>query len=228
MANSDDLRTSTLKITTVDIDAVRKAGKLQLARAEAIEAYARFENCLSILFEFLLGAPSPKSSVVFYKITNANNRNKIIESLITIEHGDKYKVYWHGEGKPGSKSGLFKLIYQLDQTRNEIIHWTVARTIATTELNPQIEKLIPPTMFGFQNVGKTISIAELNNFIAKANFVSGSVLSFAINTAKGVQVPDSARDPWLPIFHQPATYPPPSGHPLAPTPKAPEAPPPAS
>jgi hypothetical protein len=217
-----------LKVTTVDINAVRKAGKLQLARAEAIEAYARFENCLSILFGLLLGTPSPKSSVIFYKITSANNRNQIIESLIKIEHGDKYKVNWHGDGKSGGKSGLFKLIYQLDQTRNELIHWTVVRTIATTELNAQIEKLVPPNMFRFQNIGKTISIAELNNFIAKANFVSGSVLNFAINTAKAVRVPDSARDPWLPIFQQPATYPPPSGHPLAPTPKAPEAPPPAS
>jgi hypothetical protein len=217
-----------LKVTAVDINAVRKAGKLQLARAEAIEAYARFESCLSILFGFLLGTPSLKSSVIFYKITNANNRNQIIESLIKIEHGDKYKVYWHGEAKSGGKSGLFKLIYQLDQTRNEIIHWTVHRTIATTELNAQIEKLVPPNSFRFQNVGKAISIAELNNFIAKANFVSGSVLNFAINTAKGIQVHGSARDPWLPILQQPVTYPPPSDHPLAPIPKAPEAPLPAS
>lgn len=133
-----------MKVTTVDINAVGKAGKLQIARAAAIEAYARFEQSLSIFLCDLLGTTMPKASAVFYKITNASGRNKIFENLIKIEYGNKYRIYWHGEGKPGGKHGLFKLIYQLDDTRNEIIHWTASRILTTSELNKEIETLVPP------------------------------------------------------------------------------------
>jgi len=58
-----------LKFKTINIIAVKKAGKLQIARANAIEAYASFEHSLSNFFCDLLGTTMPKAGAVFYKLT---------------------------------------------------------------------------------------------------------------------------------------------------------------
>jgi hypothetical protein len=218
-----------LKVTTVDINAVRKAGKLQIARANALEAYARLERALAILLGVLLGGAAmfPKANAIFFNMTSARNRNKAIKKLLELEHGNKYNIYWHGDGKPGGIRGLFKLINQLDQSRNEIIHWTVSRTIFTTDLDAPMEKLIPNEFF-YRPGSRIILIGDMNDFTNKANFVSGSVLAFAFNTSKEFPIPDNARAPWLPIFQLPVSYPPPSNHPLSPSGKAPGTQPPTS
>jgi hypothetical protein len=206
MANSDDLRTA------------EQTRKLQIARAEAIESYAGVEQSLSNLFGSLLGTTIHKAAAVFFKLTSAHNRNKIIESLLQLEHGSEYDIYWHGEGQPGKKGGLFNIIYNLDQTRNEIIHWYVMRNPAITEF----EKLVQPNLTAYRPDSKALSISELDAFTQKATFVNLSISAFLFNTTKGVQVPDSARAPWLPIFQQPVIYPPPSTHPLFQRDKTPE------
>lgn len=212
-----------MKFKTADSSELKKAGKLQIARAEAIEAYARLEHSMCFLFGYLLGggcvAAFPKASAVFFNITSARNRNKALEKLLELEHGNKYDIFWYGEGKPGGIGGLFKLIKQLDQSRNEIIHWSVSRTLSTTDFDAQMEKLVPGEIFAYSPNGRSISIDELNDFVKKANFVVGSIMAFSSTSEK--TIPDAVRDPWLPIFQSPVAYPPPSNHPLSQTDKAP-------
>jgi hypothetical protein len=109
------------------VDEIDPAQSLQLARAAVIEGYAGVEESLASLFAALLGAWPHHAAVVFWRLTNTSSRNKIIEQLLTSRFGTQFDSYWHGQKHVG---GLFTLIRQLDQTRNELVHWRVRRTFS--------------------------------------------------------------------------------------------------
>ena len=99
-------------------------------RARAIDSYARVEHSLSSLFADLLGTHRDIGGIVFFKITNASARNAMIESLLEKKHGATYEAFWSGIPNTPNKRGLFTLVRQLDQTRNEIIHWTTVNSVS--------------------------------------------------------------------------------------------------
>jgi hypothetical protein len=200
---------------------ITRDAKLPVARAAAIDAYANVEQALFTLFASLLGAPKDRAGIVFFRISSAPTRNRIVESLLTKTHGNKYRVYWSGTK---DEEGLFDLIRQLDHRRNELVHWHVASEIHVGETAVASRDVLQPPNFWDRAADRQkITTKDLENFSQKADFVNRSVFMFYALTSG--EVPGVAPGSWPEIFARPALYPPPEDHPLFPNYKGHETPP---
>jgi hypothetical protein len=195
-----------------------EADELRVARALAIEAYAGVESSLVVLLGRLLGTTNDSAAIVFFRITNTSARNGIIEQLLEQKHGTKYDTYWHGQPGSGGQRripGLFALIRQLDSRRNEIVHWHPRQTSSTGD---ESDDLVPAYYWARAPHLEPITKPDLNEFIAKANFVQRSIFYFNQFTSKAPEVFLRAygRDleTWTRLFQQPVPYPPAGDHPL--------------
>jgi hypothetical protein len=189
--------------------------EFRIARALSIEAYARIESSFTVLLATLLDTKHDIASIIFFEIVNTRARNKIIQSLITRVHGERFNTYWNGQkGQPDkpNKPGLFSLIQQIDEERNQIVHWHPTGNSSST--GEKWEDLRPAYYWARKpNVGP-INTSALNRFIQKANFVYRSVDAFWRFIKKPMFFSEVERDAWSHIFEQPVLYPPPSEHPL--------------
>ena len=200
-------------MANVNLGEIVRDGKLQIARAVAIEEYAKVEQSLSWLFAGLLGTTRDKAGVVFFRLTNTHSRNSIIESLLQKNHGLIYRTYWSGTQQHG---GLFTLLRQLDSRRNEIVHWHVVMSVGGDPAKTS-ESLHPPNFWNRTPTTQSIGLAELEDFTLKADFVGRSINMFTAFTDPSMN-PHFAADnsaAWQGIFEQPITYPPPDTHPLS-------------
>jgi len=193
--------------------------KLQTARGAAIECYAKLESALSLILTALLDINTAKGSAVFFNLLNVRARNAVLESLITLTHGNLYNAYWNGTpGSSGCKRapGLFTLIRQLDEERNRIVHWhTVRHESRNADGTQHISyKLIKPDYWlpVESAFNAAIQVNELKAFMQKANFVTLSIYKFWLFTSD--QLPLDEKQAWNQIFQQSILYPPPSTHPL--------------
>jgi hypothetical protein len=200
---------------------------LMIRRAYAIDAYARVEQSLCGLFGHVMGTTRELAVIVFYRITNTHSRNRIIEELIEKRYGDAYNAYLNGIPNTPHRSGLLSIIRQLDQKRNEIVHWHMGLTFRVPQrVGPSLMK--PDTHpFTLDPNHPIITSDEMIDFSRKAYFVSRSVnglLWFLQNKTAD----DPACATWQEIFAQPASYPPPDNHLLSRNHVEPESPPPPS
>lgn len=200
-----------------------KKDALRIQRGRAIEAYARVEQQLADLFSDLLGIHPRLGGVVFFKITNANARDKILETLLKKHFGEtypKYRVYWHGDDKGGK--GLFHHLRSITQDRNSIVHWAEANFIAgvPNEKTPNIETgewaLMPPNWWDWgDGIEKpNLNVNDLHDFVAKTHFVQQAIFMFHAYTfdrSPPANKPTVAS--WQEIFSHPCSYPPPESHP---------------
>jgi hypothetical protein len=187
---------------------------LKIARADAIHRYSAVENTLCTLFTRMLGTTDELGGLVFYRIIAARSRNEIIEDLIKKRIDPKYTPYWFGI--PGSsgvpkQTGLMALIRQLDTMRNFIVHWAVAVNVGA---GAPTESLIPPNFWNIRNDRRSLTVADLADFSARALFVSKSIMAFQMQVFPPLAKKDEMPSPWPEIFQQPCTYPPLSTHPL--------------
>jgi hypothetical protein len=199
-------------MSLINLSAVPQDLKFTVARALAIEGYANVEQALSSFFSFLLGTKPDSGAIVFFRITNTHSRNRIIKDLIAKVHGDSYKAYWHGAKHV---PGMFSLINQLDDQRNQIVHWHVIASI-DLENKSQTSKLAPPNFWSYGPHSTNITIYQLIDFAMKSDFVFKSINMFHWITGRKHPISDADRAPWLRIFETPPTYPPPNTHPLSP------------
>jgi len=187
---------------------------LLLTRALAIQAYATLEFSLSTVFAQWLGTSVDVGGLVFFRITNAHARNRILDDLKKKRLESNYNLFWNS---------LLSLIRTIDQRRNEIVHWHIVNNIDLSIPHEQASKLTlnPPTGWG-SGAGTSINEQELAEFILKCDFVSRAIVMFsAIGTDRAVDLDEV----WLNIFQQPITYPPPGTHPLSPKYSGSESPP---
>jgi hypothetical protein len=195
--------------------------ELRIARALAIEAYAGVESALVVLLGRLLGTTNDLAAIVFFRITNSRATSKIIEQLLEKAHGTKYDTYWHGQPGAGGQRkipGLFALIRQLNEKRNDIVHWHIRSSSSST--GDQWDDLTP-AYYWTRGHQEPITTPDLNAFIEKAKFVQSSIFHFCQFTTKASDVFLRAYggklETWTRIFEdQPAVYPPSEDHPLAP------------
>lgn len=205
-------------MATLDLDAGRHDPKklaFLLQRSNALQQYSNLESSLCSLFAFLLQTPPEFAGIVFFRITSSRYRNLIIEDLLKKRGFTDYKKFW---------AGVDKLLRKLDQRRNEIVHWTVADNLHLSDAGTTYtgSVLTPPNIYSGVS-SNTYSLETLADFCRETDFVSRLVVMFWAHLSHQPLPP-----PWPEIFQQPPTYPPPSDHPLSPTPKAPEPPPKAS
>lgn len=152
---------------------ITRDAKLPIARSAAIDAHGRFEQALFTLFASLLGAPRDRAGIVFFRISSAPTRTKMLKSLLKKTHGNKYKVYWSGS-EPDAKNGLIHHIRQLDHQRNEFVHWHVAGEIYGGGEIPIVsrEVLAPPNFWHRSGNRQRMTVKHLEQFVQKADFVS--------------------------------------------------------
>lgn len=204
-----------------DLGSIPEDLKFRVARSYAIESYAAVEQSLGDLFSSLLGTRPELGAIAFFRITSTSQRNAIIEELITKVHGDKYRLYWKGAK---NAPGLLTLIIQLDQHRNQVVHW---RVMADVDLNGRSTalKLVKGNMWAFRPGAETVTVNNIMDFCIKADFVSRSINVFNWHTNRQYPIPDAERAPWLRIFEQVPAFPLPDTHPLSPNYGKPESPP---
>jgi len=197
--------------------------KLPIARAAAIDAYANVEQALFTLFASLLRAPRDRAGIVFFRISSASARNRMLQSLLTKTHGNKFRLYWNGS-EPKAKDGLFGHIRRLDHRRNELVHWHIASQIHGGETAVVSRDVLQPPNFWNRTASpQIITTKDLGDFTQKADFIRRSVAMFYALTSG--ELPGVEPGPWPQIFEQPVPYPPPEDHPLFPNYKALETPP---
>jgi hypothetical protein len=85
-----------------------------------MNTYAGLERNLALLFETLLGAHSRKSFAVFAIILTPRGRLDIINTLLRLEHGDQYKVFF---------DSLSSKLDGISAVRNRIVHWILMQSI---------------------------------------------------------------------------------------------------
>jgi hypothetical protein len=98
---------------------------LRLA-AHLFVSYARVTLSSAGAVVGALARGEERTAIVFFRITNTSARNAIVEQLLKKTHDTKYDTYWHGQAGASVQRripGLFALIQQLDNRRNEIVHW---------------------------------------------------------------------------------------------------------
>src|SRR5437588_2076306 len=115
--------------------------RLKIARADAIEAYSNLELALCRLLALLLGTKVDLAGIVFFRINNTRARSAALDSLLRHKYGTKYNLYWNS---------VFKLITQLDNERNQIVHWRTQLDLhwgRKKQLSSVTAKLMPPNMW---------------------------------------------------------------------------------
>jgi hypothetical protein len=193
---------------------------LHVLRGRAINEYANVEQSLCRLFGTLLGTDLQLGAIVFYRITNTHSRNQILDDLLAEKHGLTYESYWSGvTGAPNRKNtGMWPLIRQLDQSRNEIVHWHVGFRVGHY-VGPDYQGpagLVKPDAWPLirDPAKRVISMPELVQFIEKADFVHRSLNIFFMIISKEMPDNDDTRS-LREIFRQPAAYPPEDTNPLS-------------
>lgn len=169
-------------------------------RGRAIHAYANLEQSLYRLFCLLTGMSADIGGIVFFKITNAQARNKIIEKLFQKKHGTNFNLF---------RNSLLERLRPIDQHRNELVHWNTVM-----ELTSQGHglTLLPPA--GWTPDSPSYDSSTFVAFIEKCNFYWRLLNMFTLITSPAASLGTLDTRPWLEIFSRPITYPPPADHPL--------------
>src|ERR1700754_3245319 len=143
------------------------------SRGKAIQAYAQLESTLSRLLVSLTGMTWEAAVTMFYKITNTNARNAILEKLLQQKFGTKFNAFWNP---------LLKEIKQIDLKRNEIVHWLAAANVLINSNQQMLVGvvLIPPASLHTKDLTLRITSRNLHAFQLKCIEISAVVSSFAI------------------------------------------------
>lgn len=175
--------------------------EFHIARALAIDAYARFEGSLLFLYSHLLGTPIDYAGVTFYKINNAPARLQIIERLLKKRQGTTYKKFWD------SLNGRFRT---LDDTRNHVVHWKAIRPQKPTGEVTDI-LLIPPNFLDKDENTPKLVRKELEDFSVTCDSYCHVLSMFYIWLNNPERHDDASRD----IFQESVPPDPiPTTHPL--------------
>lgn len=195
------------KIDLGDAIKLTEQDPIWAARGKAIQSYAILEQALSWLLADLSDMSRENAATVFYKITNSDARNKILEKLVHKKHGRKYNLFWNA---------YFKELLKIDRKRNEIVHWLSAMNAAMNTHDMMIigVALIHPTsIIGHSAPPTQITSHDLVEFAIKCDIFARLCIMFRLATSHK-EFGEDARRTWLDIFQQQLVYPLPANHPL--------------
>jgi hypothetical protein len=181
--------------------------RLKIARAEAIDSYGNLEISLNLLFARLLGTKPGLAGIVLFRISNTRARTKILEQLIKRKYGPKFNLYWNS---------VFKFIGQLDQRRNEVVHWhmrVLPHFGRSGRITSATAKLSPPNFWDRRAGKQSLTERDLNDFALRCDFADAAVwcfVAYVMMRSGNLKL----RATWRDICQQPLTYPPPDTHPI--------------
>ena len=134
----------------------------------------------------------------------------IIKSLIDANYNNTYDAFWYGNpGSPGipRTGGLMKIIRQLDDERNRIVHWHPISHIEVDSSGKNHfshQTLRPPHFWHRKKLAEPIGEQNLRQFSDKAMFATYAVAQFS--TFKYTSLPENLRQALQKICSQPAIY----------------------
>lgn len=192
--------------TAHSIDDVKRAqDAFNIARAEAIDAYAQLEISLMFLLTLMIGRKQHHSMAILSRMNNARSRNIVIQKIVDKETTKKYRAF---------TNSLFKTISEVDEVRNQIVHWHMASIFSHDESTSEdrMHALIP-----FNPIDREPPLlykSDIADFTWKTFFVAREASDFSsfLDPDQATRVaswPQSWRDRFL----QPLSYPPERGHP---------------
>lgn len=153
------------------------------------------------------------AGIVFFKITNSDARNKIIDKLLRKKHGVEFNAFWNP---------FLAKLRPIDLKRNEIVHWTTVIHAALDEDGRMLigVSLVPPNVWGEIPSSSRISASDLLPFIEQCGIFARLINVFAITLGNEITDPERQAT-WRAIFQQPLVYPLPADHPLLQMPPTP-------
>jgi hypothetical protein len=216
-----------LHVPEIDyIEAARKGFKddIWAIRGQAIQAYANLEQSLVRLFASLSDMKIGVAQIVFFKISNSDSRNKIIETLFKRKFETNYNLF---------RNSLVSHLRPIDIERNQIVHWNVVIQVGLDENGGTTSEatLMPPALVSAGLNPPVMYKTDLQDFIAKCIFYIYLINAFY----REVLDPDpphpdatpsteAEKQTWRDIFSQPIIYPPPAAHPLSRIEREPDSP----
>jgi len=205
----------------IDIDYQRRAEEaFDRLRGHAIGHYAMLEQALANLFAELTGMKLQAAGTIFFKITNAQARDRILERLLKQAHGSAYSKFW---------SSYKKMIENVSHKRNNIVHWMKSYYVEDPQYTSAFYILIQPDYLNLTGEG-IIAPAQITEFIDKCKFLTAlgaTFWQFLNPTIRARWIPERVNT-WSDIFQREVIYPTPPGHPLHQIPKIPDTPLPTS
>lgn len=185
-------------------------------RGKAIESYAQLEQALCSLFAICTETKREIASIIFFKVTNSQARNAIIEKVVHQTFGSEYNPFLNS---------YLKELRNIDIKRNEIVHWSTA-AYCTLDAKKRVVAglgLIPPSYWANRPADQRILPKDLVEFDQKCSVFARLCIMFHSILKPPEDVPlDTA---WHDIFQQPLVYPLPEGHLLNQRPQVPDTPP---
>lgn len=169
-----------------------------IARAEAIDSYARYEQIIGKLFAHLLGTPLDYAGVVFFKINNAPTRIQIIDRLLKKRYGKSYNAFF---------DSIDEELRKLDIQRNHIVHGTVlyhseGQLVDGKIIRRNDIRLTPPNIFDRTTGTVDITYDDLYKFCDKCDFFRDLLSKFHTLLTAPDTLPTASHD----IFRQEVIY----------------------
>lgn len=191
--------------TTSDMnDASRARDEFNIARAEAIDAYAELERSLMFLLSLMIGGKQHHSSIILSRLHNTRSRNVIIQKIVDNDTNKKYRLF---------TNSAFKMVSEADEFRNHLVHWHMIQmnTIDRSTSGEKYYALIPtgPLTGKFPRIYKK----EIDDFRVKTKFLALQLNNFETFLNPEIPLSDDWPQPLRDIFLQALSYPPQAGHP---------------
>jgi hypothetical protein len=171
-----------------------------IARATSIEQYANIEQALVALCAHLMGVTVDVAGVPFFQMNNARARLIMLERLLKKRHGSEFNVFWNS---------LQKQLREMDNTRNQIVHWITEKTV--TSDNESWTCLVGANYWDRTENSPKLRLDDLYDFILKCDFIYHLLQHFTWVISKSSKM---IHPTWPAICHEEVVYPPPETHPL--------------
>lgn len=177
-------------MTTIDLSSLDKQSgenAIWALRGKAINSYAILESSLCLLMTTLSGTPPGVGATIFYRIASARARNDILTKLVKKRHGAKFNIWLNS---------FIKAVGQLDQTRNEIVHWHSVVDVYVDEKGQTVTGLsfMPPNFWDADGNTPRHTSATLVEFMTKCDYAARTCNIFAAGVHGLGGMPDRSAD----------------------------------
>jgi hypothetical protein len=194
--------------TMADIFQAADRDPIWQVRGKAIEAHALLEESLCKLFAHLGNMDNEVASIVFFRISSADVRNKLLEKLFRRKHGANYNLFFNS---------LLRQLHPISGKRNEIVHWCATSYISENDsgaLESQVVLTHPSDIDATNPDRPNIDIDALVEFSRKCNFYTRLCnMFYLIDSGQGANLSGDVENKWRAVFQEQVIYPPPENHP---------------